>query len=136
VQHARTYLGGFQKISSSNSAVNCPDSTCTVFKWNVADEWLQCLIPVGEVLGSYFGPQIGCSDWIFLRNCPQSIQIKVRTVALKQTKTASFRFLSSSSFTGHPIIRYYIIWVTDSLVKQVINKQINSKYQQRTNVLK
>jgi hypothetical protein len=90
-------------------------------------EWLTFLLHILEVPGSNLSQETGYPDWGFSwfssvlpGNCRDS--------TLNQARTAFFHILSIWSFTYHPFIRCYIIWVTKKAsLNEITNSYLSNK---------
>jgi hypothetical protein len=83
---------------------------------NVTTEWLAFLLRIREVQGPNLSPETGYPDWRF--SWFSSVHpAKCRDSTFKYVTAASFPIFSSSLFINHPIIRLYIVWGINGVVK-------------------
>jgi hypothetical protein len=75
---------------------------------NVVVEWLPLLLRIREVPDTSLGPKTGYPDWRF-RGFPQSYHAN--------DGIGHDRIFSNSLLISHPVIRRYVVWATNRVVK-------------------
>jgi hypothetical protein len=78
----------------------------------VVAEWLAALFPTRKFSDSNLDTETGYSGG----------ESSIPSRQMPGQYNASFHILSNSLFISYPIIRWYIVWANDSVVKWTTNK--------------